>query len=165
MCGSSAAKTLRLLILVDSKNSPEIKLQLRAMDTIQRLRMSQRIIATATKPSLNTVFCPAPIRSLPRFRLSVRHASTTAPPKTIVLEQPDKFRPPSHPQRLNRRAPRQYPGPPLSEAERKAQKTKRYPHMFPNEGTFMHWFLTNRWLHLFITVVRTFILGLFRPAL
>src|SRR5271170_7428837 len=131
------------------------------MDTIQQLRMSQRIIATATKPLFSTVFCPTAICSLPRLnlhRLSVRHASTEAPPKTIVLEQPDKFRPPSHPQRLNRRAPRQYPGPPLSEAERKAQKTKRYPHMFPNEGTFMHWFLTNRWLHLFITVVRTFIL-------
>ena len=86
-------------------------------------------------------------------RVASRHASTEIPPKAIVLEKPDKFRPPSHPQRLNRRPPRQYPGPPLSEPEREAQKTKRYPHMFPNEGTTLHWFLTNKWIHLWISLV------------
>jgi len=84
--------------------------------------------------------------------VSSRHASTELPPKTIVLEKPDKFRPPSHPQRLNKRPPRQYPGPPLSEPEREAQKTRRYPHMFPNEGTTLHWFLTNKWIHMWISL-------------
>lgn len=35
------------------------------------------------------------------------------------------------------------------------QKTKRYPHMMPPEGSFMHWFLTDRTIHLWITIVRT----------
>lgn len=84
----------------------------------------------------------------------LRAASTTArppPPKPRVLEQPDKFRPPSHPARL-RPKPR-YTGPPLSEHERQAQTKRQYPHMMPPEGTFMHWFLTDRWVHAFISLV------------
>src|ERR1700759_898307 len=81
-----------------------------------------------------------------------RHASTTPPPKPRVLEKPERFNPPSHPSRLRTR-PRQYPGPPLSEHERQAQKTRQYPHMMPAEGTFMHWFLTNRALHVSISFV------------
>ena len=86
---------------------------------------------------------------------SLRHASTTPPPppKPRVLEKPERFNPPSHPSRRIR--PRQYPGPPLSEHERQAQKVRRYPHMMPPEGSFMHWFLTNRVLHTWITLVRT----------
>ncbi|KAL8798601.1 MAG: hypothetical protein Q9182_006536 [Xanthomendoza sp. 2 TL-2023] len=46
--------------------------------------------------------------------------------------------------------PRQYPGPPLSQAQKEEQKVKKYPHMMPAEGTFMFWFLTNRLVHMAI---------------
>jgi hypothetical protein len=122
--------------------------------------MSRRLLLSILRPSSIRAIClhPSPDLSstsaIVRRTSSQRHASSTAiPPKTIVLEKPDKFRPPSHPQRLNRKPPRQYPGPPLSEAERQAQRTRRYPHMFPNEGTPLHWFLTNRWIHLCISLV------------
>ncbi|TKA75762.1 hypothetical protein B0A55_04318 [Friedmanniomyces simplex] len=83
---------------------------------------------------------------LPRFR----HASTTPPPKPRLLEKPERFNPPSHPSRI--RAKPKYYGAPLSGHEREAQKTRRYPHMMPPEGSFMHWFLTDRTVHLFITL-------------
>ena len=84
---------------------------------------------------------------------SIRHASTTPPPKPRVLAQPDKFRPPSHPSRLRSKTPRYQYGPELT-AEQKTKK--QYPHMMPPEGSFMHWFLTNRTIHLWISLVRTF---------
>ena len=88
----------------------------------------------------------------------MRHASSNATPsKTIVLEKPDKFRPPSHPQRL-KRSPRAY-NQGATEAEREAQKERKYPHMFPKEGTTMHWFLTNRWIHMWITMVSDALVG------
>ncbi|KAI5370484.1 hypothetical protein Slin14017_G013630 [Septoria linicola] len=90
-------------------------------------------------------------RQLQRLRLSpaVRYASTEkpTPPKPRVLEKPDKFRPPSHPSRLRSKTRYTY-GPDLTQS----QKTKRYPHMMPPEGTFMHWFLTNRTIHLWISL-------------
>ncbi|KAF7187271.1 hypothetical protein HII31_11359 [Pseudocercospora fuligena] len=78
-----------------------------------------------------------------------RYASSErpAPPKPRVLEKPDKFRPPSHPSRIRQKTRYSY-GPELTQA----QKTKRYPHMMPPEGTFMHWFLTNRTIHLWISL-------------
>lgn len=79
----------------------------------------------------------------------LRHASTTPPPKPRVLEKPDKFRPPSHPARLKSKPKYTY-GPDLTQQ----QRTRRYPHMMPAEGTFMHWFLTNRMIHVWITMVR-----------
>ena len=84
--------------------------------------------------------------------LNIRHASTANPSKPRVLEKPAKFNPPSHPARL-RRTPKAYPGPALSEPEREAQKTRQYPHMMPPEGSFWHWFLTNRLLHTYISLV------------
>jgi hypothetical protein len=125
------------------------------------LTMSRRLLLSIIRPSSIHFTALNPLRDLPTRvvlqhrapQLSIRNASTAIPPKTIVLEKPDKFRPPSHPQRLNRKPPRQYPGPPLSESERQAQKTKRYPHMFPNEGTPLHWFLTNKWIHMWISLV------------
>ncbi|QIX02253.1 hypothetical protein AMS68_007770 [Peltaster fructicola] len=80
----------------------------------------------------------------------VRTASTTSPPKPRLLEKPERFNPPSHGQRLKQK-PKTY-GAPLSEAAREAQKTKQYPHMMPPQGTFLHWFLTNRTIHTFITL-------------
>ncbi|KAL8970540.1 MAG: hypothetical protein Q9183_001474 [Haloplaca sp. 2 TL-2023] len=84
-----------------------------------------------------------------------KNASTTAnASKPRVLEKPAKFYPPSHPQRLvkQRTIPRQYPGPPVSEAQKEEQRTKQYPNMMPAEGTFMFWFLTSRMLHMCITL-------------
>lgn len=94
-----------------------------------------------------------------------RHASnkskaqpSSSKGKPIYLEKPARFNPPSHGSRLpsgknkERRQeaalPRSY-GPELTEE----QRAKQYPHMMPNEGTFMHWFLTNRAIHAWITLV------------
>lgn len=80
--------------------------------------------------------------------------------KSRILEKPDKFRPPSHPQRLVTpvaRTPSGQPlnyGPRLSSAEREAQNKKQYPNMFPPEGTVMFKFLTSRWIHIWIAMVR-----------
>ncbi|KAK5137391.1 hypothetical protein LTR08_008969 [Meristemomyces frigidus] len=79
----------------------------------------------------------------------VRYASTVPPPKPRVLEKPERFNPPSHPSRL-RTKPKYYAD--LSIHERQTQKTKQYPHMMPPEGSFMHWFLTDRTIHLYITL-------------
>jgi hypothetical protein len=51
------------------------------------------------------------------------------------------------------REPLNYPGPPLSAKEKEEQATKRYPNMFPPEGTVMHKFLTTRWIHAWIALV------------
>ena len=71
-----------------------------------------------------------------------------------VIEVPDGYRPPSHPSRvLKNDTPRHFPGPPLSDEELRAQKTKRYPFMMPPKGSRMYRFLTNRMLHMFIAMV------------
>ncbi len=94
-----------------------------------------------------------------------RHASNKSPPsKPIVLEKPAKFNPPSHGARLKSKAPRQYPGPPLSIQQVEEQKTKQYPHMMPPEGSFMYWFLTNRSIHVCITLVWYKILLFFKKC-
>ncbi|TKX22364.1 hypothetical protein C1H76_5472 [Elsinoe australis] len=85
------------------------------------------------------------------LRIPSRAASTAKPIKARVLEQPDKFRPPSHPAKLRTNRPA-YPGPSLSQQEKESQKRKQYPHMMPPEGTFMHKFLTSRSLHTWITL-------------
>jgi hypothetical protein len=87
--------------------------------------------------------------------VGIRHASSAPPPKPRLLEKPDRFNPPSHPSRL-RSKHRSY-GAPLPEHERRAQKTRSYPHMMPAEGTFIHWFLTNRNIHLWISIVGIFL--------
>ncbi|KAH8811766.1 hypothetical protein F5884DRAFT_288961 [Xylogone sp. PMI_703] len=99
---------------------------------------------------------------LPNSNFTIRHASNKAhgkKSKPIVLEQPKKFNPPSHGSRLPRQAPR-YPGPQLSAEEVQAQKKKQYPNMMPPEGTFMHWFLNNRSIHIYITLGTLFSLAL-----
>ncbi|KAL8858059.1 MAG: hypothetical protein Q9178_005384 [Gyalolechia marmorata] len=86
----------------------------------------------------------------PRRGFQYRNAATNSTSsKPRVLEKPAKFYPPSHPQRLAKRTvPRQYPGPPLSPAQKQEQKVKKYPHMMPAEGTFMFWFFNSRMLHM-----------------
>ncbi|TVY29729.1 hypothetical protein LHYA1_G000953 [Lachnellula hyalina] len=114
-----------------------------------------------------------PTTSIPRFLLPkrgliwskssatfqiIRHASKAAKgkpakkaPQPILLEKPAKFNPPSHPAR-KWTAPRQYPGRNLSKEEEATMKTKQYPKMMPPPGTFMHWFLHNKSIHLYITL-------------
>jgi len=92
---------------------------------------------------------------------NVRHASKIKPKKVqqpqeskpIVLEKPAKFNPPSHGSRRLKPAPR-YPGPNLSAEEKEIQKSKKYPNMMAPEGSFVHWFLHDRSIHLYITIVR-----------
>ncbi|KAI9738494.1 MAG: hypothetical protein M1818_005391 [Claussenomyces sp. TS43310] len=87
-----------------------------------------------------------------------RYASSSSKPR--VLEKPTKFTPPSHGSKLRKAGPR-YPGPDLSQEELHTQKTKNYPHMMPAEGTFLHWFLTNRGIHVWITLGTLFSLATF----
>ena len=47
-------------------------------------------------------------------------------------------------------------GPKLSEEDKKRMATKKYPNMMSPEGTFSHWFLNNRVIHLWITMVCLF---------
>ncbi|PYH44864.1 uncharacterized protein BP01DRAFT_357210 [Aspergillus saccharolyticus JOP 1030-1] len=86
--------------------------------------------------------------------------SSSKKEKPIVLPQPDKFRPPSHPQRRVVRTsngrlmtpdPVHY-GPRLTEQEKEAQRKKQYPNMFPPEGTVAHKFLTSRGIHVWIAM-------------
>lgn len=132
------------------------------MASIQSLRSSQQLLAPALRsPAPSTALLRSLRQSLcplrPKPLSSRRHASSTIPPsKPIVLEQPDKFRPPSHPQRIVPRRPGRGGGAynqASTPREREDQKTRKYPHMFPNEGTFMHWFLMNKAIHLWITLV------------
>jgi hypothetical protein len=134
------------------QNSEELK---EAMVLREQLRLSRHVSA-----QLNTSSrcLRKPSYILPRpYR---RHASSTADPgKPIVLEKPDKFRPPSHSQRLvrGRARPNTFGGgynQASTEKEQESQKSKRYPHTFPNEGTRMHKFLTNKSWHVYITLVR-----------
>ena len=80
-----------------------------------------------------------------------RHASADAV-KTIRLEKPTNFVPPSHGRRLKKDLPRHY-GPELTSTQKTTQATKKYPNMMPPPGTFMFWFLTNRRIHAFISLV------------
>ncbi|KAI9836898.1 MAG: hypothetical protein M1819_001063 [Sarea resinae] len=109
-------------------------------------------------PPLSILRAPATLRPVSPF--SLRHASSSSHSKPIVLEKPSKFNPPSHPARLNRRMPKSY-GPALSAKELEKQKVKQYPHMMPPEGTFMFWFLTNRMIHVYITLSVLFSLATF----
>lgn len=75
---------------------------------------------------------------------------------TPVIPQPDKFRPPSHSaRRPNRNLENKIYGPPISEEDKKRMATKKYPNMMSPEGTFSHWFLHNRSIHVWISLVFT----------
>lgn len=74
--------------------------------------------------------------------------------QTPTIPQPDKYRPPSHGKRTPRsETPQKSYGPPLSEEDKLRMRTKKYPNMMSPEGTFSHWFLNNRLLHMYITLV------------
>ncbi|KAK4202604.1 hypothetical protein QBC40DRAFT_276236 [Triangularia verruculosa] len=91
----------------------------------------------------------------------VRFSSTNQPSqdgKPIVLEKPERFVPPSHGSRLpgSRRStlgdgPRHYGGD-LSESELKVQARKEYPGTPPPEGSWAHWFFSQKWVHITFTL-------------
>jgi hypothetical protein len=85
----------------------------------------------------------------------VRNARMQAAPsnaaKSRTLAKPDKWRPPSHPTRLPKQ-PRTY-GVPLTAEQKQAMSRKRYPNMFPPEGTLAHTVITSRALHVAISMV------------
>ena len=111
-------------------------------------------------PKRTTTPARAPGLAVERFQ----HASTSSSSsKARVLQKPSKFNPPSHPQRIRRKPVMQY-GPDLTEQELETQRTKKYPHMMPPEGSFMHWFLTNKILHMWISLVSTFHQPLLSPS-
>lgn len=95
----------------------------------------------------------------------LRYASSSSNPKTLseqfrrrqtpVIPQPDKYRPPSHGKRTPR-SQTEYKsyGPPITEEDKKRMRTKKYPNMMSPPGTFSHWFLNNKAIHLWITMVR-----------
>jgi hypothetical protein len=115
--------------------------------------------AAPTSRSTSTIL-PLPLP------LAIRHASAKAPPprkpladqlrnQPRVIPQPDKYRPPSHGRRTPRSETQQKSyGAPLSAEEKERMRKKKYPNMMAPEGTFMHWFLHNRSIHLWITSVR-----------
>ncbi|KAJ9648007.1 hypothetical protein H2199_001784 [Coniosporium tulheliwenetii] len=95
------------------------------------------------------------LRRQPALLIASRNASSKSSrnDKPIVLEKPDKFRPPSHGARLPPRKQPQYTyGASLTDEQIAAQKAKQYPHMMPPEGSFTHWILTNRMLHTWISL-------------
>lgn len=109
----------------------------------------------------------SPILSLSAYR----HASSRALPprprtlqeqlkdKTPVIPQPDKYRPPSHGRRTPRSETMQRSyGPKLSEEDKLRMRTKKYPNMMSPEGTFSHWFLNNKAIHIWITMVHLHLL-------
>lgn len=80
----------------------------------------------------------------------VRYASSG---KTIVLEKPAKFNPPSHGSRLKKNTTPKHYGPTLTKDEIAEQNTRHYPGMMSPQGSWSHWFWHSRLLHTFITMV------------
>ncbi|KAJ4362758.1 hypothetical protein N0V95_001249 [Ascochyta clinopodiicola] len=111
------------------------------------------------QPRLTQSLLPSAVRHVSNARqLSAefeRRRAAAASTKQHVIPQPDKYRPPSHSKTLPRRADpgvgKVY-GPKLSEEDKKRMATKKYPNMMSPEGTFSHWFLNNRVIHLWITM-------------
>jgi len=118
------------------------------MSTMSALQLSRQL-------TLRTMRAPQ-TSLLARSLVASRAASSSSKPvpKGRLLEKPTRFNPPSHPARLPRRNRQPAFSVPLSAKEKEQQKTKQYPHMMPPEGTFFHWFLTNRTIHVWITMVR-----------
>ena len=98
----------------------------------------------------------------PSHHVSSSSTSKNSSKRTGSLAKPDRFRPPSHPSgrehalaaAARRRRNPFADGPPLSSAERIAQKVRRYPNTFPAKGTVTRKVLTNRMLHVWVSLVR-----------
>lgn len=115
------------------------------------LRQSRLARALVTSPTVRQVSNARQLSA--EFE---RRRAAAASTKQPVIPQPDKYRPPSHGKTLPRRSDpgvgKVY-GPKLSEDDKKRMATKKYPNMMSPEGTFSHWFLNNRVIHVWITMV------------
>lgn len=108
----------------------------------------------AVKQAILPFLLPRPsLQWQPILRSTVRYASNK-PDGQIVLEKPAKFNPPSHGSKLRRPGGPKIVdyGPQLSKDELAAQQKKKYPTMMPPEETFLHWFLTSRGIHAWISL-------------
>ncbi|KAK4190012.1 hypothetical protein QBC35DRAFT_491767 [Podospora australis] len=97
---------------------------------------------------------PSSASTTTQNQIITRRLASTKPSPTgpRVLEKPERFNPPSHGSRLpKKQIPRHYGGD-LSEAERTVQAQRDYPMTMPAKGTWAHWFLHSRWIHLVITM-------------
>jgi hypothetical protein len=94
-----------------------------------------------------------------------RPSPAARPPRTkpATLAQPDRFRAPSHPAARRPARPRKrlYYGAEPTVEQRATFESKQYPYSFPPPKTFMHWFLTTRSVHVWISLVRA---PLYEPA-
>jgi hypothetical protein len=130
-----------------------------ATTTIPRFLLPQSgLIWRRAAPSPSA---PAPASASRRIFLRLASGSSKSPASgPRVLAKPERFTPPSHGARLPKKGgPRHYGGD-LSTEEVAAQVAREYPGMPPPPNTRAHWFLTSRWIHVVITVVR-----LLRPSL
>lgn len=129
-----------------------------------RLALSFPLFSPYRRPpaSLFTIFNPLSRNGA----TSYRHASSRkqaikknasskkagSKPRERVLEKPARFNPPSHSsQRIPRHQP--LPLPPLTPEQEEERRNKTYPGMRFHQGSLMHWFLTTRWIHVWITLV------------
>lgn len=126
---------------------------------ITRFLSTRNSVHALSKTSSTTTFARTRPNSLP----SRCYASTNTP-KTIRLEKPEKFVPPSHGRRLKQQIPRHY-GPQLTQTQKTEQATKKYPHMMPPPGSWMFWFLTSKGIHTFISLVSLLLLTLLTSSL
>jgi hypothetical protein len=76
--------------------------------------------------------------------------------KPIILEQPDAFRPPSHPAKLRNKRPRMVYGRDLTEEDHEVMEGKTYPYSMPGKNTVMYRFMHAKWLHAFLSIVCSF---------
>ncbi|KAI4785100.1 hypothetical protein E4T44_14210, partial [Aureobasidium sp. EXF-8845] len=116
------------------------------MSTMSALQLSRQLTLRAMRNPQTSLL----VRPLTATRLASSNSKPV--PKGRLLEKPTRFNPPSHPARLPRRNRQPAFSVPLSAKEKEQQKTKQYPHMMPPQGTFFHWFLTNRTIHVWITM-------------
>jgi hypothetical protein len=130
------------------------------MNGALRLQVSRRLLQETRCQHARLIVTSGGLHGQwPSFRRPQhRSASTRDQSKPIVLEKPDKFRPPSHPSKLVKPRGRasSYNGAynqSSTASEREAQRTRRYPHTFPEKGTWAYSMLTNRTVHSFVTMV------------
>ncbi|CAL5868196.1 uncharacterized protein PFLUO_LOCUS2420 [Penicillium psychrofluorescens] len=118
---------------------------------------SPRVLRTLQQRQQHGILNTSSSRAFTSTRHTLAKSKSQEQDKSRTLGQPDKFRPPSHPQRrvVNPSARSSQPinyGPRLTAEEREAQNKKQYPNMFPPEGTLMFKFLTSRWIHIWIAM-------------
>jgi len=124
-----------------------------SLHSIPRVLLYRRAFPTLLRPQTLALLPTATLRyassSTPKT-LSEQFRRRQAP----VIPQPDKYRPPSHGKRTSRSETSQKSyGPKLTEEDKKRMRSKKYPNMMSPEGTFSHWFLNNKSIHLWITMV------------